>query len=199
MTNLTPAAPPPPTMPPPTPHATLRGSLSGPRHAHTPPELLSPLDPSTVMERLGALAKRGKLPGFEDRSEAELVSHSNVHAFRVLIFGNPYDRELLGTITPEGEGSKLEFESRLLRKFPTIVIVVMVLALWPGVWLTDSMLATYFSWYPNNFWITAAWYLPLTLLCIPVLWKQFKKSEAGCAAETSELLKKIATAISASK
>jgi len=151
------------------------------------------------MERLGALAKRGKLPGFEDRSEAELVSHSDTHAFRVLVFGNPYDRELLGTIAPAGESSSIELESRLLRKFPTIVIVVMVLALWPGVWLTDSMLATYFSWYPNNFWITAAWYLPLTLLCIPVLWKQFSKSEAGCASETAELLKKIAAATDASK
>lgn len=196
MSNLTPAAP---TMPPPPQPDISAAELSGPAPARALPVLHSPLDPSTAMERLGALAKRGKLPGFEDRSEADRVSHSDTHAFRVLVFGNPYDRELLGAITPQGEGSKTELESRLLRKFPTIVVVVMALALWPGVWLTDSMLATYFSWYPNNFWITAAWYLPLTLLCIPVLWKQFKKSEAGCATETAELLKKIAAAINAGK
>jgi hypothetical protein len=46
---------------------------------------------------------------------------------------------------------------------PIAMIIVSVLSVWPGVWLTDSMIRTYFPSYDYN---TNLWYIPLTVLSL---------------------------------
>lgn len=166
--------------------------LSGP--VQPLPTLTTTLTPDQVIQRLQALAKRGKLPDFKILDEG--VSPT-ARRFQMLAFGSPYDRDLFGEARRESTTTAISFTSRLKRKFPIIVIVTMIVSLWPGVWLTDSMLSTYFSWYPRQFWVTCAWYLPLTLAAIPMLWKQYTKSERLTHAETLETIQKIAAAIDA--
>ncbi len=167
-------------------------ALSGP--AQPLPTLTTTLTPDQVIQRLQALAKRGKLPDFKIVDEG---SSATTRRFQMLAFGSPYDRDLFGDVRQQSTTTAISFTSRLKRKFPIIVIVTMIVSLWPGVWLTDSMLSTYFSWYPRQFWITCAWYLPLTLAAIPMLWKQYTKSERLTHAETIETIQKIAAAIDA--
>lgn len=157
------------------------------------PELRTALPPSEVLARLLALAKRGKLSGYE-----ALGSHPNQSvgaAFRVSAHGEPYDRELIASVVPDvaGDGgSVIRFESRLLKKLPAVMIVLTVLTIQPGLWLTDSMLRLYFSWYQIETWW---WYLPLVLLSLPMLWKQFKRSEAAAASEVRRVVSDIAAAL----
>ncbi|MCA9282702.1 MAG: hypothetical protein KDA30_11735 [Phycisphaerales bacterium] len=130
-----------------------------------------------VMARVSALSTRGKLPGFVKRGE---------RAFEATVFGEPYDRVLVAGVRDSGDGgSVIEGEVRLKRKMPTIMIVVFLFTIWPGVWLTDSLMVTYFSWYPRKMWVTVAWYVPLCLLALPALWKQWKKS---CVIAAGELV-----------
>lgn len=172
--------------------ADTASTLSGPPAPL--PTLTTPLAPDQVIARLLALAKRGKLPEFH---AIEAGATPDRRDFRVLAFGSPYDRDLFGEIRRSGAGSTITFRSRLKRKMPTITIATMAVSLWPGVWLTDSMLSTYFSWYPRNAWITVAWYIPLTLAAVPMLIKQYRKSEILTHAESHMVVEKIAAAIDA--
>ncbi len=157
------------------------------------PVLTTTLAPSEVLDRMLALAKRGKLAGY-----AALPRHPRGlpgAAFRVSAFGQPYDRELIASVAPDpaGQGgSRVEFESRLLRKLPAIVIVVTLLTIQPGMWLTDSMLRLYFSWYRIETWW---WYLPLVALSVPMLWKQFKRSEAAAHQDGLKVIEDIRAAL----
>lgn len=145
------------------------------------------LPPSEVLARLLARAKRGKLAGYA--ALGTVAGSSGAH-FRASVFGQPYDRELIGSIasTPEG-GSRVTFRSRLLTKLPAIMIVVTVLTFQPGLWLTDQMLKIYFDWYRIPTWW---WYMPLVLLSLPVLWKQYTKSELAAAADARAVIEGIA-------
>ncbi|MEO1129574.1 MAG: hypothetical protein AAFX05_07690 [Planctomycetota bacterium] len=147
--------------------STGAGALSGPDAL---PSLRVPHAPEDVIARLRKRSKRGKLAGFEVSGPPG--------TFSVAAFGNPYDRRLVGSVAPADQGSMVTFESVLLRKLPTLMIVVVIFTIWPGVLLTDSLLTTWFSWYPQATWVTYAWYIPLCLLAIPVLWKQYKTSNA---------------------
>lgn len=169
---------------------TGASALSGPT-ADGFPVIDAAVAPSEVLARLLALAKRGKLAGY-----AALPRHPrglDGAAFRVSAFGQPYDREVIALVaaTPGG-GSRLSFESRLLRKLPATVIVMTVLTIQPGLWLTDSMLKLYFSWYRIETWW---WYLPLVLLSLPVLWKQFKRSEAAAREDALKVVEDIRAAL----
>lgn len=156
------------------------------------PELRTALMPSEVLARLLAMAKRGKLSGYE--ALGSHPSQSAGAAFKVSAHGEPYDRVLIASVVPDvaGGGSVIRFESRLLKKLPAVVIVLTALSIQPGLWLTDSMLRLYFSWYQIETWW---WYLPLVLLSVPMLWKQFKKSEAASAAEARRVVADIAAAL----
>lgn len=139
-----------------------------------------------VMSRVSALSTRGKLPGFEKRGE---------RSFAATVFAEPYDRVLEATVADTGSGSRLTGEVRLKRKMPAIMIVAFLFTIWPGVWLTDSLLVTYFSWYPREFWVTIAWYVPLCLLAIPPLWKQWKKSGVIASGELATLVDRLSDAL----
>ena len=148
---------------------------------------LSPLELGEVRVRLARLSKRGKLAGFRQIDDATLEAG---------VFGTLYDRVMtIDLAGAEGGGTRLTMTTRLKRTLPTVVIVVMALALWPGVLLTDSMLSTYFGWYPKAEWVTWAWYVPLMLLAIPVLWKQYRASEAAAAEHAHEVAQRISATV----
>ena len=115
--------------------------------------------------------------------------------FRALVYGEPFDRELLGMIQDSGagDGCVIEMELRLLKKMPVMAIALVAVSIWPGVWLTDSMIQTYFPGYPNSFWVTAAWYLPLTVVPLPwMLRSMWRKSERVAKEELARTVGKIA-------
>ena len=161
-----------------------------------PPPVTTAMSPHEVLDALTALSRRGKLPGFTRLQDASPDGRSaEPGVFRADVFGLHYDRELIGTVAATDAGSTITFESKLKRKMPIIVITVFILCIWPGTWLTDSMLVTYFGWYPSNGWFTYAWYVPLMLLSIPLLMKQYKTSMAMAHAESKDVVEKVKEAV----
>lgn len=144
-----------------------------------------PGDGAGVVAALDRLAKRGKLPGFMK------VGSGGGGEFEVAAFGMLYDRVLRGRV----EGDRVRFGGRLKRGLPIGVAVGFVLTLYPGVLLTDTLLNMWFRWYPQELWVTVAWYVPLTLLAAPALWAQFKASERASRRHAEETIAKIATAL----
>lgn len=152
------------------------------------PAIDSPLAVEEVLSRLGALAKRGKLAGFARSASPDL--------FEVSAFGPPFDYRLIAAAERAPSGTRLRFRIALMKKLPIIFALVVIVSIWPGVWLTDSMLRTYFSWYTMSFWGTCAWYMPLTVLPLPWMWKKMVVgSRAAANADARELIGKIAGAI----
>ncbi|MBL8762700.1 MAG: hypothetical protein JNM07_00335 [Phycisphaerae bacterium] len=106
------------------------------------------------MERLDRAARRGKLAGFERGSGAVLFSAS--------AFGSPFD----GVVEARHDAVRgiLSFRWRVRPMMPWLFVLLTVVTIWPGVWLTDSLLVTYFSWYRIPTWW---WYVPLSVLPLP--------------------------------
>jgi hypothetical protein len=121
-----------------------------------PPPLDVPLAPEAVVARLDALARRGKLAEFRPGPPPAL--------FSVTTAGQPFDYLLVAHASPQAGGTRLTFSLRLLRRMPLIFAAVIVFTIWPGVWLTDSMLRSYWTGYDYQTWM---WYLPLTVLPLP--------------------------------
>ncbi|MCB9838360.1 MAG: hypothetical protein H6813_03395 [Phycisphaeraceae bacterium] len=160
-----------------------------PASLSAPGSIGSASPPDEALGLLDRAAKQGKLPGFERRGD---------HAFRALVYGEPFDRELLGEITPSDGGCTIALRLRLMKKFPVIAVALVSVSIWPGVWLTDSMIQTYFPGYPNAFWVTAAWYLPLTVIPLPwMLRSMWRKSEGIAREELGKTIGKIERALKA--
>ena len=121
------------------------------------PRLRTMLSPEEVLERASFASRRGRLAGFEP---------GGAGLFSVAAFGQPFDRVLIVEAQRDGPATVLRFSTRLLRKWPALFIAVAVFTVWPGVWLTHSLLQTYFpgslvaNW---PYW----WYLPLSVLPLP--------------------------------
>ena len=149
------------------------------------PALKTKLDRDGVMRCLDAAARKGKLAGLERRDPPEV--------FEVEAYSTPFDHVLVASATPDGSGTKLTFRPRLLTKVPLIYAVVIIVSVWPGLPLTHSMLVTYFSRYSHvATWVTAAWYLPLTVL--PFLWlipKWLKRSAKEAHEASREQILKL--------
>lgn len=156
----------------------------------TPPEPLSsivtPLGDADILERVRALSRAGRLPGLRTGGPSGVL-------FRVDAFGWVFDYDLVGVRA----GSEVRFGLEVQRLWPSLFILVCVLSVFPGVWLTDSMLSTYFSWYPREFWKTCAWYLPLTILPMPWAWSTaMKRSRLAADASARETIEKLRAALS---
>lgn len=138
------------------------------------------------------LARAGKLPGFERDSDT---------ACRARVFGQPFDRELfIDAAEGAGTGSIVRLRTQLRRRVPVAFVVVGVLTVWPGVWLTDSLIQTYFSAAQSWAIKTWMWYLPITILPLPFAARSmWRKSQAQAAEHFAELQERIAQAIGASK
>jgi hypothetical protein len=123
------------------------------------PSIFTDLDSTEVAKRAQRQSERGKLPGF--------IATIPDGLYEANAFGNPFDYRLIANHTP----GKLGFNIKIKRKMPIIFWAVMAFTIWPGVIFTDSLLNTWFSWYPNETWKTYAWYIPLTVLPLPWLHK----------------------------
>jgi hypothetical protein len=149
------------------------------------PVLSTKLQRDEVLKTLEIAARKGKLAGFEKREGPE--------SFEVEAFSTPFDHLLLATATQASAGTRLSFRLRMLRKSPAILAVIIIVSVWPGLPLTHSMLLTYFSWYSHvATWVTAAWYLPLTVL--PFFWflpKQLKRSSKEAREAAREQILKL--------
>ena len=146
-----------------------------------PPSLRTPLAPDAVLESLDRASRKGKLPGLRlDRA---------AHTFALSDFGRPFESVLTGTIAPDAPpaaGSRIHLHSRVKPTLPIIYAVILVVTIWPGILLTDSMLKLYFSWYTIPTWW---WYLPLTVPFSPwAWWKAWKQSRTSAAVEGAELV-----------
>ena len=158
------------------------GASSGP--IGPPPSIHAPLTRAEAMRRLDRSSKQGNLPGFEQRGDER---------FRALVYGDPFDRELIGVIRDEREGCMIDLELRLLKKTPSLAVALVVISIWPGVWLTDSLLRTYFDWYRFATWM---WYLPVSVLPLPWAVRAIvRRSEAAAAESARELIERIRAAI----
>lgn len=157
------------------------------------PELQTALSPKEVQSRLLAMAKRGKLPEYR-----ALGASGGQESFVVPAFGAPFDRLLTASVGPGagGAGSSIRFVSRLAPKLPVIAIVLVIVSFEPGEWLTRSMLNLYWPWYREHV-VTWWWYMPLMVLSLPMMWKQYKNSEAVAAEETTRVVQAIAKELDA--
>lgn len=166
-------------------------AMTGAADLRTPKRITTALTPDEAVARLAKRSRLGKLPGFEDRGGEP----GGLRRFRVQVFGTTFDRELLAVARPNAGGGEIELTPRLLKRVPAIAALLLALTFWPGVWLTDSLLVTYFGWYPREFWVTCAWYLPLCVLSLPAAWAMFRASERAAAAEQEQTLTAIASAV----
>jgi len=159
-------------------------------HAETSePVVHSPLVPTEVAARLAKAGRRGRLPGFDAQSKAE---------FRIDCDAVPFEYVLVGRIAPEAKkgaageantGSVISLHTERRRLMPTIFAATLAFTVWPGVWLTDSLIGVYWSAYGNWSeampWLTYAWYLPISVLPLPWVWRSLTRKSKTMAAESA--------------
>ncbi len=150
--------------------------------ATPPPPLTVDLAPADIILRLDALARRGKLADFHPAENGSA-------AFVLTAYGQPFDYTLTATASADGPRTTISYSLRQQRKAPVITILVIVFTIWPGVWLTDSMLKTYWDAYRFPTWI---WYLPLTVLPLPWMWMRMaRRSQQSAEVHSAELAEAI--------
>ncbi len=151
-----------------------------------------------MVARLERQARRGRIADFEPGAFGGL--------FAVEAFATPFDYRVVAhaeraSVGDGGAaGTRLRFALVRLKKIPWIFGVTLALTVWPGVWLTHSLLQTYFSWYnawtTSMPWLTYAWYLPLTAGPIPWMWRTWtRKSRAMAEASAAETIEMVEDAI----
>lgn len=132
-------------------------------------------DRAKLTEIARGLSKAGKLPGYRAGS----ASTGDLFSFHG--FGEPWDYEVRAVPASD---QRVEFRPRIIRKAPSIFAIICILSIWPGAWLTDSMLKAYFSGYS---WNTYLWYLPLTILPIPPMaCRMWTRSKAAARAHAND-------------
>lgn len=136
-----------------------------------------------VKERLRAMSKRGKLPGFDADEPAGLCS--------VAAHGTPFDSKLV----IRHDADKLSFQCELLPTMPRVFVLILIITIWPGLPLTEGFLVS-FDWYNglmNSIGIeTWHWYLPLTILPAPFAYRgAMKKSRSSAHESAVETVEKI--------
>lgn len=148
------------------------------------PRVRTALSAEEIARRAARQSERGKLPGYEPRAGDGL--------FACAAFGNPFDYRLVA----RHEGGEVRFTAKLKSRSPAIFWVVMAFTVWPGVIFTDSLLNTWFAWYPNQTWITYAWYVPLTLLPLPWLHRKvMARTRAAALVHAHEQIERLAAAL----
>ncbi len=163
---------PPGSSPSPAAPAPLNGDL---------PAVLTHLSPIEAVTALDSASRRGKLAGFHKGSPRDPSA-----LFHITDFGAPFESVLEARSTPghDAGGCELRFSLRIKPFMPTVMVVILILTVWPGVWLADSMLRAYFTSYAYSTWI---WYVPLTVLSIPfIVLPTFRRSHASARAAALE-------------
>ena len=84
------------------------------------------------------------------------------------------------------------FRLQLLRRLPLIFTAILLFTIWPGVYFMDELIAQFLPglWRP---WVTYYWYLPLTVLPIPWMWRRtIARSTASAHEHARETIGTIA-------
>lgn len=121
------------------------------------PRIESPYPPRDVVDRVRTGSKRGRMPGFRDLGAGE----GGMVRFAAAIFGIWWDDDLVATVRPNGAGSKLELTRKRRVLIPAVILAVLVLSVWPGVLLMDTLVPSSWGWVGTHVWW---WYVPLTAL-----------------------------------
>ena len=155
------------------------------RGVGNPAAIRTRLSADEILDRVGKLSQRGRLPGFAGGRGGVL--------FVATAFGRPFDRVLEARAVAGTDGTELRFTSRLKRGLPWTFVGITAVSIWPGVWLTDSLLETYFQWYRFATWM---WYLPAMVLPLPWAVRAIvRRSEAAAAESARELIERIRAAV----
>lgn len=151
-------------------------------------ELVVAMTPERIVETLEVQARRGKMPGFQ------ACAKGRGELFLFTDFGTPFESVLSARATDAGGGvTKLSWRVAMKPRLPIVYLAVLVFTVWPGVWLTDSMIRTYWTGYDYSTWM---WYLPLTAPFVPwAMWSSIKKSRASARAEAAELVRQVGAAL----
>lgn len=170
--------------------------MSTPTPENPLPTLDVPSSPDEIVARLDTASRRGRLPGFHARPEGAL--------FQTDAWGTPFDSDLFASAAARDAGTRLNFDVRLRRRLPSIYALLLVLTVWPGAPLTDSLFRMWFDWYyrltqldffrAGSFeWFTYAWYIPFCVLPLPFMWKGWmRRSRATARVSGLEMIAKIA-------
>jgi hypothetical protein len=156
------------------------------------PTIRTETPPDRILENLIVASRRGRLPGF-----ARGQGDRDTGLFSADAHGNPFDGVLVATHSP-AQGpvpAGLTFRIRMLRRMPAIFLIALVVTVWPGVYFTDELIAQFAPglWRP---WVTYYWYIPLTLLPAPWIWKSaLARSRRSMFAHATETIRKIAVEI----
>lgn len=174
-------------------NATSSSPATPAQKGDAPDHIQSPLSRADIAERLEQSARKGKMAGF---SRSGGVAGSG-ELFRVSDFGAPFESVLIasGAVDPESPGTRVGFRVQLKPTIPVVYALALAFSIWPGVWLTDSLLRTYFTGYDYQTWM---WYLPLTVpFCPWGFWKAYRKSKESGRVEAHAIATKIAELIRA--
>ncbi len=176
---------------PPTQPSEISDAASA--HEHT---VKSSLAPAEVAKRLAQAGRRGRLPGYDA---------TNPKVFRIDCDAVPFEYALLGTIGPEpasesGTGSIITMHTERRSLMPAIFAATLIFTVWPGVWLTDSLIGVYWSaygrWSEQMPWLTYAWYLPISALPLPWVWRKLtRKSKVMAAESATKIIATIRTVV----
>lgn len=152
--------------------------------ATTLPVLEVGTTPEQIINTLEEAARRGRLAGF-DHNEPGIF-------FKTCAFSSPFDSELLAQVVPADGTARLTFSTRMKKKLLWAFVAILIVSIWPGYPVTESMLA---SIAPNHHWLwayTAYWYLPLSVLGAPwAIWNAVKRSQNEVAVSALEMIGKI--------
>lgn len=175
---------------------TLTHTMTPPTTENPLPFLDVPTSPDDIVARLDTASRRGRMPGFHARPPGAL--------FQTDAWGTPFDSDLFAGAETRDAGTRLNFEVRLRRRLPGIYAVLLVLTVWPGAPLTDSLLRMWFDWYHHltqmNFfkagsfeWFTYAWYIPVCVLPLPFMWRGWmRRSHVSARVSALDMIAKIA-------
>ncbi|MFN0132955.1 MAG: hypothetical protein ACKVW3_10585 [Phycisphaerales bacterium] len=140
-------------------------------------DLPTNLTADEIVVRLSTASKRGRLAGFA-RGKGDVL-------FTVDAFGTPFDGDVVARL----RDGKLLFETRMRRKLPIIFAIVIAATIWPGVYFMDQLIPGEWGWIPT-WW----WYIPITVIPIPWMWRSvMRKSRAGIAESSREAIQKVTT------
>jgi hypothetical protein len=163
--------------------------------AGSPPLLVrTPHNTEEVLKRLEKAARRGELPGFERGGPAINGAAAAFHAEADAV---PFEGMVVAVASPatDGGGTMLTLSVRLKPRMPWIFMISLVLAAYPGVILTGSMLRTLApgaTWLWDTVWW---WYFPLAVVSIPLAFmpalKKSRRLAAASAAEVATTLRKL--------
>jgi hypothetical protein len=166
---------------------------STPAPIEPPPPGLPPggacaLSRADLLRRLESAARRGKLAGYKPLPSPGL--------FEVEAWGTPFEGALQAVEGAPGAGASATttwtYRTRLRPAWPWGFGVALVLSVWPGVVLTESMLGAMLPGWTWLWGTTYWWYLPLSIIGGAwAMWVALKRSRATVHASAHEMAAKI--------